>query len=256
MITALSLRAVCKSFRLGVRGCAGVVSVLRRVNLDVHLGEIVGIEGADGAGKTTLLMCAAGMLRPDDGAVSWFGERQPKAVPPVGIGYVPERPCYYPFLSVGEALEYYATARELARGDRDARVSSALECVGLSGAGRIRISELSRCMLQRLSLAQALIERPRLLLIDDALSTIEPTALPRILALLRVLAEEGVGIVIAARDSGAFAATIERRVALVDGSLRRHDVERAPFDERVTIPSRVAERSQRSRRTDDASRLM
>jgi ABC-type multidrug transport system ATPase subunit len=219
MITALTIRGLAKRFRYGLPGAISIVDVLRGVDLDVHLGEIVGIVGDDGAGKTTLLMCLAGMLRPDAGSIAWFGGTGLLGVPPAGVAYVPERPCYYPFLTVGEAIEYYATARELARRDRDARVHTALDLVGLTGCNRLKISQLSRSMHQRLGLAQALIDRPRLLLVDDALRDLEEAAFDRATAVLRMLATEGTTVVIGAREPASVRPVATRVVALARGAL-------------------------------------
>src|SRR5215207_6547815 len=76
----LSMRGVSKAYRAGLRGCSATVAVLRDVDLEARAGEVVGIVAARGAGKTTLLMCGAGLMRPDRGTVSWFGER-PRADP-------------------------------------------------------------------------------------------------------------------------------------------------------------------------------
>jgi ABC-type multidrug transport system ATPase subunit len=240
MTTALTIRGLAKRFRYGLPGAISIVDVLRGVDLDVHLGEIVGIIGDDGAGKTTLLMCLAGMLRPDAGSIAWFGATGLLGVPPAGVAYVPERPCYYPFLTVGEAIEYYATARELARRDRDARVHAALDLVGLTGCNRLKISQLSRSMHQRLGLAQALIDRPRLLLVDDALRDLEEAAFDRAGAVLRRLAAEGTAVVVGARDAASVQSVATRMVALSRGALAA-PVEPSRVGVRPRVAARVAE---------------
>src|SRR5689334_1529665 len=80
--TSLSLRGVCNSYQAGIAGCSASVAVLRDVDLDVAPGELVAISSGVGAGKTTLLLCAAGMLRPDRGTVSWFGRVNRAGVSP------------------------------------------------------------------------------------------------------------------------------------------------------------------------------
>jgi ABC-type sulfate/molybdate transport systems ATPase subunit len=74
-VTTLSITALAKSFRAGTPGCSATASVLRNVHLTLWPGEIVTLEGARGSGKSTLLRCAAGMLRPDSGAIFWLGSR-------------------------------------------------------------------------------------------------------------------------------------------------------------------------------------
>src|SRR5688500_4932254 len=103
---ALEMRRVVKRYRAGIRGCSAGIDVLRDVDLRVHAGESVGVVGAPGAGKSTLLLVASGAMRPDDGAVSWFGRGASSRAPDCPIGYVPDAPMHYPFLTVREVLEH------------------------------------------------------------------------------------------------------------------------------------------------------
>lgn len=164
---ALSVRSLSKTFHNGSRGVA--IPALRDVSLDIHQGEIIGIVGRAGAGKTTLLLCLAGLVRPDAGSITWFGEQVTGHHVPPGLAYAPQRAGYYSFLNVREALEYYATLHDLSSANRSAQVETALRDVALHTHATRRVSSLSPILLQRLGLAQALIGSPRAILLDETI---------------------------------------------------------------------------------------
>jgi ABC-2 type transport system ATP-binding protein len=164
---ALSVRSLSKTFHNGSRGVA--IPALRELSLDIHQGEIIGIVGRPGAGKTTLLLCLAGLVRPDAGSITWFGEQVTGHHVPPGLAYVPQRAGYYSFLTIREALEYYATLHDLSSANRSAQVESALRDVGLQSHATRRVSNLSPILLQRLGLAQSLIGSPRAILLDETI---------------------------------------------------------------------------------------
>ena len=137
--------------------------------MDVESGEIVGVVGQPGAGKSTFLLCLAGLLKSDSGTISWFGEQITGHHVPTGLAYVPQRAGYYSFLTVREALEYYATLHDLSSANRAAQVDAALREVALHMHAGRRVSHLSASLLQRLGLAQALIGSPRAILLDETL---------------------------------------------------------------------------------------
>src|SRR5215204_5873743 len=201
MSDCLSLRGVSKGYHAGVRGCSATVTVLRDVNLTVAAGEIVAISSAPAAGKTTLLMCAAGLMRPDRGVVSWFGATAGRdgTARPVGIAYAGDRPFPYGFLTTREALEYAAIVRDLPLRDSARRVACAMERTRLSAAADRRVDALHGSDLARLSVASALLSEPRLLLIDDIGSGCDPAVAEELVRLLHVVASEGAGVVVSGR---------------------------------------------------------
>ena len=201
MSDCLSMCGIWKSYGAGVRGCSATVSVLRDVHLDVAAGEMVGIAAAAASGKTTLLMCAGGLLRPDRGCVSWFGgpPRRDSSARPDGIAFAGDRPFPYGFLTIREAVEYAAIVRDLPLHDSARRVGDALERVGLSAISHRRVDSLAANALARLAVANALLARPRLVLVDDFAPGCDADTAEEMLALLRGLAREGAGVVVAGR---------------------------------------------------------
>lgn len=192
------VRGLTKRFHTGIPGCSARVEAVRSVDFDLAEGDAVGILGPAGAGKSTLLLCLAGLLRPDAGTVSWFGRVADDAGCPPGIAYVPERATHYPFMTVREAAEYHAVLHDIAGECRASAIAEALEQTGLSGVASVRVGDLSWSVGPLLSLAQALISRPRVLLLDETLSGLDPTARREISAMLRSLGRRGTTIVAAA----------------------------------------------------------
>jgi ABC-type multidrug transport system ATPase subunit len=212
---AASIRSLSKTFHNGSRGLA--IPALRDVSLDVYQGEIVGIIGRPGAGKTTLLLCLAGLLRPDAGSIAWFGEQVTGHHVPPGLAYVPQRSGYYSFLTVREALEYYATLHDLSSANRAAQVETALREVALHIHATRRVSSLSSSLLQRLGLAQALIGAPRAILLDETICG-EGLLFDRdIVSLLTRLSRRGITIILAAPNPVELHRITARVINLVEG---------------------------------------
>ena len=213
------MRGVWKSYDAGVRGCSATVTVLRDVHLDVAPGEMVGITAAPVSGKTTLLMCAAGLLRADRGYITWFGQppRRDASARPEGIALAGDRPFPYGFLTIREAVEYAAIVRDLPLRDSAQRVSDALERAGLGAIAHRRVDTLEGNVLARLSVASALLARPRLILIDDFAPGCDADTAAQLLAVLQSVARDGAGIVVA----GRFAVRLSAATDLADVRTRQ-----------------------------------
>lgn len=188
---------------------------LQDISLAVREGEFLGLLGPNGAGKTTLLRCAAGLLRPDAGTIRWFGRPSPNRLP-AGVALVHDAPSYYAFLTVREAVEYYAALHRVPAAERAAVVDRLLDAVQLGPHAHKRIAELSRGMTQRIGIAQALAGRPRLLLLDETLSGLDPITRRHVCEMLRSVVRGGCAVVLSTHD----VATLER---LADRVLVQHD---------------------------------
>ena len=238
MQPALCVRGLSKVYRSSARGRALSTPALRDVRLDIDSGEIVGLVGRPGAGKSSLLLCLAGLLRADEGTITWFGEQiTPHHMPP-GLAYVPQRAGYYSFLSVREALEYYATMHDLSSASRASQVESALREVSLHVHATKRVSSLPPNMVQRLGLAQALIGSPRAILLDETLCGEGVLFESDIIALLTTLSRRGTMIVVAAPNSVEVHRVATRIINLVEG---RVVVTRPLFELPASPPRLVAE---------------
>ncbi len=217
MQIALSVRGLNKTYHSGPKTRSLAVPALRDISLDVTAGEIVGVVGRPGAGKSSLLLCLAGLLRPDEGSISWFGEPVTGHHVPPGLAYVPQRAGYYSFLTVREALEYYATLHDLSSANRAAQVESALRDVSLHVHATRRVSSLSASLMQRLGLAQSLIGSPRAILLDETLCG-EGLLFDRdVVSLLTRLTRRGVTIILAAPNPVELHRIAARIINVVEG---------------------------------------
>jgi ABC-2 type transport system ATP-binding protein len=219
---ALSVKSLNKTYRSGARARAVAVHALRDVSFEIGRGEIVGLVGRPDSGKSTLLLCLSGLLRPDCGSISWFGEQLTGHHVPVGLAYIPQRTGYYSFLTVREALEYYATLHDLSSAGRACQVEAALKHVALHVHASRRVSSLSASLLQRLGLAQALIGEPRAILLDETLSGQGLLFDDDVVSLLSDLARRGITTILAAPNPIELHRINARVINLVEGRLMRH----------------------------------
>ena len=186
---ALRVVDLCKTFRSGfarrrLRGIEGV-------SFTVGRGEVFALLGHNGAGKTTTIGCLLDLVRPDRGEVSLLGhphrDRQARA----RVGYLPERPYFFDYLTGRELLEFYADLLDVPRRERRDRVDQVLRQVDmLPDAGR-RLNKYSKGMLQRLGLAQALLGDPELLILDEPMSGLDPMGRREVRTLLQDLKRQG-----------------------------------------------------------------
>jgi ABC-type multidrug transport system ATPase subunit len=233
MQIALSVRGLNKTYHAGERSRVVAIPALRDVSLDIAGGGVVGLVGRPGSGKSTLLLCLAGLLRSDSGTINWFGEQLTGHHVPVGLAYVPQRAGYYSFLTVREALEYYATLHDLSTAGRASQVESALRDVSLHIHATRRISSLSASLLQRLGLAQALIGSPRAMLLDETLCGQGLLFDKDIVALLTGLTRRGITIILAAPNPVELHRIAARIINIVEGRVVAGS---------ASAPARVAER--------------
>ena len=148
--------------------------VLHDVTFQVRKGEIFGFVGPNGAGKTTTLKILMGLIRATEGSASILGCDVAESEFRNQIGFLPENPYFYPFLTAREILDFYARLSGVDSGRRAARVDELLEVVNLSYAADARLRTYSKGMLQRVGVAQALINDPEVVFFDEPMSGLDP----------------------------------------------------------------------------------
>ena len=217
----LSIRGLRKTFARGLARAAPRTVALEAVDLDVARGDILAVFGNEGSGKTTLLQCACGLLRRDAGAIAWHGEAFNGGGCHPGIGYVPAVPVYYPFLTPRDVLAF-RIARDSAAQSCDARaLDEVITVAGLESCAGESISRLSRELIRRVAIAEAMACGPEVLMIDTSCAESIPE---RVIA--RV-ASRGTAIVVAVRDCTTVASVATKLVRLEDGrATRTFSVER------------------------------
>jgi ABC-2 type transport system ATP-binding protein len=171
---------------------------VREVSLFVPAGETCALVGPNGAGKTTLLKMLAGLLRPTSGKIEVAGVEVgpfPKRLHRI-VGYVPDTFGLYDDLSVWQFLEYFARAHELAREGMGRKIEGVLGLTNLAGKRDAQVGALSRGMRQRLVIAKTLLHAPKVLLLDEPASGLDPHARVELRDLIRQLAAMGTTILV------------------------------------------------------------
>lgn len=164
---------------------------LKGINLQVKQGEIYGFIGQNGAGKTTTLNILAGLSRPTQGEclVAGIDVKKIKHPSELPIGYLPEAPKFYPWLTAFETLAYLGNSKKQKVGPT--RIKELLGWVGLIEASHRRVGGFSRGMQQRLGIAAALLPEPKLLILDEPSSALDPEGRAEVLQLILALKEMG-----------------------------------------------------------------
>ncbi len=223
-LEARSLGKVYRS-RLSGRG----VTALSSVTFDVRPGEILAFLGPNGAGKTTTINLVMGFLRPTSGEARVFGQSPDDAKARARIGYLPEHYAFYPFLSAPALLHYFGRLHGIATPERTARVHDLLERLGIAEAGSRAVGKYSRGMRQRLGIAQALINRPDLLVLDEPTSGFDPVGRRMVRDLMLDLKRAGTSIFLSSHILSEVESICDRVIIINRGSVIRQ----GPLDEIV-----------------------
>src|SRR3954453_132676 len=165
--------------------------VLKPLNLAVEEGEVFGYLGPNGAGKTTTLKILMGLVYPSPGTARIFGHSIDRPEAKLNIGFSPEQPYFYDHLTAQELLEYYGQLSGIPAGDRSRRATSVLQRVGLKDIDRLQLRKFSKGMLQRASLAQAILHDPKFLFLDEPMSGLDPVGRREVRDLIQELKDEG-----------------------------------------------------------------
>jgi ABC-2 type transport system ATP-binding protein len=172
MADAIRIDNLQKSFRLGF--IPKTRPILKGITFSVREGEIFGYLGPNGAGKTTTIKCILSLIHPDAGTIEIFGRPHLSPRSRQSLGFLPENPYFYDYLTASEFLAFTADLFGLDRAEKEARIARLLKVVGLERAAGLPLRKFSRGMLQRVGLAQALINDPRLVILDEPLGGMDP----------------------------------------------------------------------------------
>jgi ABC-2 type transport system ATP-binding protein len=164
---------------------------LRPLQLAVEEGEIFGFLGPNGAGKTTTLKLLMGLVYPTGGSARILGMEINDPRMKAQIGFLPEQPYFYDYLTARELLEYYAQLSGVAAKERSRKVETVLSRVGLPDVGGVQLRKFSKGMLQRVGIAQAILHDPRLVFFDEPMSGLDPMGRREVRDLMEQLKLEG-----------------------------------------------------------------
>jgi ABC-2 type transport system ATP-binding protein len=194
---------------------------LHPLTLTVEEGEVFGYLGPNGAGKTTTLKLLMGLIYPTAGSAKILGmdlsDRRVKAQ----IGFQPEQPYFYDYLSAHELLAYYAQLSGIAAGDRQRKVQAVLERVGLGDLSpKLQLRKFSKGMLQRVGIAQAIIHDPKVIFLDEPMSGLDPIGRREIRDLIQSFKEEGKTVFFSTHILSDAESLCDRVAVLNKGELR------------------------------------
>ena len=192
---------------------------LDSLSLQVEAGEVFGFLGPNGAGKTTTLKLLTELIYPTSGRISVLGK--PPSHPDVRrrIGYLPEAPYFYDYLSAEELLAYFGGLFGLRGEERRRRVAGLLDTVGLGGERRLPMRKYSKGMLQRVGLAQALVNEPELVFLDEPMSGLDPLGRRDVRALILELRDKGCTVFFSSHILADAEALCSRVAIVVGGQL-------------------------------------
>jgi ABC-2 type transport system ATP-binding protein len=186
---AIRIRELEKSFRGHLS--IGLHRVLKGVHLTVPEGVIYGFLGPNGAGKTTTLKLLTGLLFPDAGEIRVFGALPQDLETKRRLGFLPESPYFYDYLTGRELLHFLGRLFGLPKKSLRERARTLLATVGLEGKGDVQLRKYSKGMLQRIGLAQALLNDPDLVILDEPMTGLDPIGRREIRDLILLLKDQG-----------------------------------------------------------------
>lgn len=193
---------------------------LEGLSMQVETGEVFGFIGPNGAGKSTTIKLLLGLIFPDAGSARILGK-------PIGdvemhreIGYLPEQPYFYDYLTATELLDYFARFHDLRAVDRKERVQQTLKKVGLETARKIQLRKYSKGMLQRVGLAQAILHDPKVVILDEPMSGLDPLGRREVRDIILELKHDGKTVMFSTHILSDAEMLCDRVGVIVGGKLR------------------------------------
>ena len=192
MEPAVEIRNLVKEFRPA--GRKEPLRAVDDVSLTIGAGEVYGLIGPNGSGKSTTMKALLGLVQPDSGSCRIFGNDSLQVDSRQQVGFLPENPYFYKHLSGAETLRFYGKLCGLRGASLERRVKELLELVDLTEAGNRRLGGYSKGMLQRIGLAQALVQEPRLVILDEPTAGVDPIGSRQIRDLIFDLKKRGITV--------------------------------------------------------------
>jgi len=198
-MNALEIVGLSKSFR-GKR--LAKVTALQDLSLEVRVGEVFGFLGPNGAGKSTTIKTLMGFLRPDSGGVSVFGKPVQTRESRLRVGYLPENPSFYDFLTGREYLHFVGRAFAMSDEAIKSQSGSVLDLLDLATAADRPMRGYSKGMIQRLGLAQAILHDPDLYILDEPMSGLDPIGRSLVKEIIKDLKRRGKSVFFSTHITG------------------------------------------------------
>ena len=249
MDTVLRIEDLHKSFKTGFIPKAK--KILNGISLEVRGGEIFGYLGPNGAGKTTTLKCVLGLIFPDKGKIEIFGQSNLSAQAKEKIGFLPENPYFYDYLTAAEFLGFYSDLALVKKGEKHAHIADLLKLVGLEHAAGLQLRKFSRGMLQRIGLAQAMINTPSLVFLDEPLGGLDPLGRKEIRDVIVRLKEDGKTVFLSSHILQDIEMICDRVAIIVDGQI----INKGALQDLISEQVKVTEITLSGLKTEDCQAL-
>jgi ABC-2 type transport system ATP-binding protein len=211
------------------------VVAVRHLSLDVEPGQVYGLLGPNGSGKSTTMKIVLGLVSPTAGSTEIFGRDSREVDSREEVGFLPENPYFYKFLTGEETLHYYGKLCGIKGAKLKERASELLALVGLEKARDRRLAGYSKGMLQRVGLAQALIQQPRLLVLDEPTAGVDPAGSREIRDLILDLKKRGITVLLCSHLLSQVQEICDRIGILHQGKLVRE----GKLDDLISIESQT-----------------
>jgi ABC-2 type transport system ATP-binding protein len=196
------------------------VRALKALDLEVRRGEVFGLLGPNGSGKTTTIKLLLGLLFPTSGQALVFDRDATEVTKNERIGYLPEESYLYRFLNAEETLDFYGRLFNMSRAERRQRTFDLIEMVGLTWARKRPLKEYSKGMVRRIGLAQALINDPKLILLDEPTTGLDPIGTREMKDLILKLRDEGKTVLMCSHLLADVQDVCDRIAILFQGELK------------------------------------
>jgi ABC-2 type transport system ATP-binding protein len=193
---------------------------LESLNMQVETGEVFGFIGPNGAGKSTAIKLLIRLIFPTSGTARILGKHISDIEMHHDIGYLPEQPYFYDYLTASELLDYFARIHDVAAADRKERVQRMLRKVGLETAGKIQLRKYSKGMLQRVGMAQAILHDPKVVILDEPMSGLDPVGRREVRDIILELKREGKTVMFSTHILSDAEMLCDRVGVIVGGKLR------------------------------------
>src|SRR5258705_10904853 len=193
---------------------------LEDLTMQVEDGEVFGFLGPNGAGKSTTIKLLMGIIFPTAGSARILGKPVSDVSMHCDIGYLPEQPYFYDYLTAAEVLDYFARFHGFTATERKERVQKMLKKVGLETAGKIQLRKYSKGMLQRVGLAQAILHDPKLVILDEPMSGLDPVGRREVRDIILELKRAGKTILFSTHILSDAEMLCDRVAVIAGGKLR------------------------------------
>ena len=217
---AIAVHGLTKIFPVPFHPTRRVVAV-KDLNLRIEPGEVYGLLGPNGSGKSTTLKIILGLVSPTRGRTEIFGRDSRLVESREAVGFLPENPYFYKYLSGAETLRFFGRLCGMTGATLKSRVNELLDLVGLNKARDRRLGTYSKGMLQRIGLAQALIHDPRLVVLDEPTAGVDPAGSREIRDLIMDLKRRGITVLLSSHLLAQAQEICDRIGILADGLLVR-----------------------------------